>query len=241
VSTAGLIIIGNEVLSAKVSDENGPFLIRELRDLGVRLMRIAVIRDDVERIARDVREMSAEYTWVFTTGGVGSTHDDVTVEAIARAFDVPLEKHAVLLGLIEQHYGDRANEAALRMALLPRGADLVGMGEIPFPVARMKNVFIFPGVPSFLRTKFAVLRPLLRQDPFVLRQIFVRVGETTIAKAMTEVAAESPDVEIGSYPRFDTQEYRVKITVESQSKERVEAALGKLIDRFDPAWIVRVE
>jgi molybdenum cofactor synthesis domain-containing protein len=239
VSTAGIIVIGNEVLSGKVDEENARFLIRALRELGVAVMRVSIIRDDVERIAREVREMSAEYTWVFTSGGVGSTHDDVTMEGVARAFDVPLEADPRLEALLAVHYGDRMNDAAKRMAIVPRGTELVGYGKIPYPIVRVKNVHVFPGVPSFLRMKFAALEDELRASPFVLKQLFVGVGETRIAALMSDVQRAFPDVEIGSYPRYDTEEYRVKITLESRDEGRVDAALAALAARFEPEWIVR--
>jgi molybdenum cofactor synthesis domain-containing protein len=237
-STAGIIVIGNEVLSGKVDEENARYLIRELRDLGVQLMEISVIRDDVDRIAKGVRAMSAEYAHVFTSGGVGGTHDDVTFEGIARAFGVVLERNKDIADLLTRHYRDRINEHVLRMADLPRGADLVGLGSMPYPLVRVKNVYVFPGVPIFFRAKFDMLKPLLKQKPFVLRQIFVRVGEDQVARFMTAVQSAHPDLEIGSYPRFDTDEYKVKITVEGRDRERVDLAAGKLLELIDPAWIV---
>ena len=122
-STAGLVIIGNEVLSGKVEEQNARFVIQELRDAGVTLMRVVVIRDDIATIARDVREMSSDYDHVFTSGGVGATHDDVTLEGIARAFDVPLEQHPELVSLLEE-FGMELNAAALRMATVPAGSEL---------------------------------------------------------------------------------------------------------------------
>jgi molybdenum cofactor synthesis domain-containing protein len=237
--TAGIIVIGNEVLSGKVEEENAKFLIGELRELGVKLMRISIIRDEIDRIAREVREMAAEYAHVFTTGGVGGTHDDVTFVGVAKAFDVPIERNKALADMILTHYKERANEHMMRMADLPRGAELVGLGELPYPLIRMKNVYVFPGVPMFLRSKFPYLRPLLRREPFVLRQIFVRVGEDQIAQIMTDVQDQHPELEIGSYPRFDTDDYKVKITVEAREKERVDAGVEKLLSLIHPSWIVR--
>lgn len=239
VSTAGIVVIGNEVLSGKVEEENARFLIGELRELGVKLMRISIIRDDVERIAREVREMAAEFDYLFTSGGVGGTHDDVTFEGIARAFEVPLERNRELAELLALHFRGRLNESVLRMADLPKGAQLVGLDTAPFPLVKMKNVFVFPGVPSFLRAKFEFLREQLKQPPFVLRQIFVRVGEDAIAALMSEVASAHPDLEIGSYPRFDSDEYRVKITIEARDPERVELGVDKLLRLIDPTWVVR--
>lgn len=240
-SSAGIVIIGNEVLSGKVEEENARYLIRELRDLGVQLQRIVVIRDDVARIAKDVREMSAEVTHVFTSGGVGATHDDVTMRGVAEAFGVPLQRNAALAELIRGHYRERKSDGVLRMADLPDGAELLGVDRSPFPVVKVRNVYVLPGVPAYFRMKFEFLRDRLRDSPFFLRQIFVSVGESAIAEVMAEVQTQYPDVEIGSYPRHDSQEFRVKVTLESRDAARVEAAVQALSSRFDPAWIVRRE
>ena len=240
-STAAIVVIGNEVLSGKVDDENARYLIRELRALGVRLERISVIRDDLAAIEREVREASAAHTHVFTSGGVGATHDDMTMLGVARAFGVALERHPELVRLLEAHYRDRRTDTVMRMADVPAGTELLGLGELLFPIVKVRNVHVFPGVPSYLRMKFEYLKPRLREKAIVLRQIFVNVGESLIADAMAEVQAAHPDVEIGSYPRFDTKEYRVKITVESGDESAVDRAVAALAGRFEPAWIVRVE
>jgi molybdenum cofactor synthesis domain-containing protein len=241
VSTAGIVLIGNEVLSGKVEDENARYLIRELRELGIQLNRIAVIRDELPKIAKEVREMSDEHTIVFTSGGVGATHDDLTMEGVARAFDVPLVRHPALFELLQKHYRDRKSDAVLRMADVPEGTELVGLGETIFPIIKVRNVYVFPGVPSYFKMKFEYLKPKLRERPFVLKQIFVSVGESVIADAMTEVQNAHPEVEIGSYPRFDTADHRVKITIESREGSAVDVAVAALLQRFDAAWIVRLE
>lgn len=240
-STAGLVIIGNEVLSGKVEEENARYLITELRALGVTLMRVVMIRDDVETIARDVREMSEAYEYVFTSGGVGSTHDDVTMTAVARAFGVGLEDSLELVGMLESHYGERMNEAVRRMGRLPAGAELVGTNELRYPLVKVRNVFVFPGVPSFLRAKFEVVKNLVRQAPFILRQVFLSVGEDRIAEPLAEVDRQFPGLEFGSYPRFDDADHRVRVTIEARESAMVERGLQALLERLDPAWVVRVE
>jgi molybdenum cofactor synthesis domain-containing protein len=242
VGTAAILVIGNEVLSGKVEEENARFLIRELRPLGVDLQRIVVIKDDPDAIAREVRAMSERHAHVFTSGGVGGTHDDVTMEGIAQGFGVPLERHPELEALIRRHYKERTNEDMLRMADVPKGAVLLGVGEILFPVVAMKNVYVLPGVPEFLRMKFEVLRPRLRQaSVFTLRQIFVRVGEDAIAALMRQTQAALPGLEIGSYPRFDTAAYKVKITVEARDPELVALGMKRLLEGIPPADVVSVE
>ncbi len=239
-TTAGIIVIGNEVLSGKVEEENARFLTKELRALGVKLMRVTIIRDEIDVIASELKHHAAAFTHVFTTGGVGGTHDDVTFAGVARAFELRIVRNPELERLLVEHYEDRINPHVLSMADLPEGAELIGLGVLPYPLVRVKNVFVLPGVPSFVRAKFDVLRGMLKTTPFVLRQIFVRVGEDVIARAMTDVQNEFPDIEIGSYPRFDTDEYRVKITIEARDEGRVDAAVARLVERLEPSWVVRM-
>jgi molybdenum cofactor synthesis domain-containing protein len=238
VSTAGIVVIGNEVLSAKVEEKNARFLISELRALGVTLMRVAIIRDDVDTIATDVRDMASQYTHVFTSGGVGSTHDDVTLNAVARAFDVPIEQNDTIFGMLESHFGERMNDAVRRMAMLPKGAELLGVGELRFPLVKMRNVYVFPGVPSFLQSKFAYLRPRLAGRPFVLKQLFLSVSEDRFAEVLAEIDAAFEDVEFGSYPQFDAEDYRAKVTVEGRDADRVAEGYAAFKERIDPGWIV---
>ena len=240
-STAGIVVIGNEVLSGQVEEANASYLVPELRALGVQLMRVVVIPDDVPTIAADVKAMADAYTYVFTSGGVGSTHDDLTLAAIAEAFELPMEPHPVLMKMLETHFGDSINDAVRRMGRLPRGAELMGLGELRVPLVRVRNVYVFPGVPQYLRIKFEWLKHHLVGTPFVLKQVFLKVGEERIAERLEALDAAYEDVGFGSYPRFDTDEYRTKITIEARDGERVEAALAALLAQLDVDWIVRVD
>lgn len=238
--SAGILVIGNEVLSGKVEEENARYLVGALRELGIDLMRISVVRDDAETIAEEVAAMSTRYTWVFTSGGVGSTHDDVTLGAVARAFGVDLVEHPGILSLLEEYFGDRMNAAVRRMAQLPEGTELLGLHELSYPVIRVRNVHVFPGVPKYLRMKFDYLKDRLRTDrPFVLRQLYLSVAEDRIAIPLAEEDARFPDVEFGSYPQLDTPAYRTKLTVEGRDSARVEAAYTALLGRLEPGWVVR--
>src|SRR5687767_4934143 len=123
--TAGIILVGNEILSGKIQDANAVYLCRELRALGVDVRRITVIPDEIDLIAREVAAFSADHDVVFTSGGVGPTHDDVTIEGVARAMGVPIVRHARLVALLEQFYGAAIKDAHLKMAEIPEGAELV--------------------------------------------------------------------------------------------------------------------
>src|SRR5438034_1268018 len=150
--TAGIILIGNEILSGKIADVNAAYLCRELRQLGVDVRRISVVPDEVELIAREVVAQSRDFDVVFTSGGVGPTHDDVTIEGVARAMGVPVVRHPELVALLERYYRDKVTDAALRMAEIPEGAELITGNGLRFPNVAMRNVYVLPGVPEIFRT-----------------------------------------------------------------------------------------
>src|SRR5690348_15065107 len=171
--TAGIAIIGEEILSGKVGDENARLLIAELRELGVRLRRISVIPDEADLIAREVAEQSRAFDYVFTSGGVGPTHDDVTMEGIARGFGTRVVRIPELEALLRKYYGAALTEAHLRLAEAPEGAEMVFGSDMHWPVVRYKNVHILPGVPGLFRKKFLAIREQFRAAPFALGRVFV--------------------------------------------------------------------
>src|SRR5712691_3132226 len=149
--TAGIILIGNEILSGKIADVNAAYLCRELRQLGVDVRRISVVPDEVELIAREVGAQSRDFDVVFTSGGVGPTHDDVTIEGVARAMGVPVVRHPRLVATLEGYYRGELNDAHLKMAEVPDGAELMADGELVFPAVVVRNIYILPGVPEIFR------------------------------------------------------------------------------------------
>jgi molybdenum cofactor synthesis domain-containing protein len=238
--TAGIVLIGNELLSGKVVDANAAYLCRQFRELGVEVRKIAVIPDEVDLIAREVREFRAAYTWVFTSGGVGPTHDDVTIEGVARAMMVPVVRHPALVELLERYYRGRVTEAALRMAEIPEGAELVGGETVRFPTVLMRNVYVLPGVPEIFRAKFDALRERFRDQPIHLKNVFVTIGEGTLADYLNRLLADFPLLQLGSYPEFSNPEYKVKVTLESRDRGYVEQALADLLARLPPDVVVKV-
>jgi molybdenum cofactor synthesis domain-containing protein len=239
--TAAILIIGSEVLSGKVVDQNSPYLVGELRALGVDVQRITTIPDDAEIIAQDVRTFAEQYDLVFTTGGVGPTHDDVTITAVAQAFGCGVIRHPLLEDVLRRHYGERITAAQLRMADMPEGGRLVGEGDLSFPVVGFRNVYIFPGIPEIVRRKFESIREQFREQPFILRRVFLRCDEGQIAEDLHAVLDRFPDLQLGSYPILNNPEYSVVLTLESKSSEYVEHALRFLLDRLPPPAIVRIE
>jgi molybdenum cofactor synthesis domain-containing protein len=242
--TAAVLVVGNEVLSSKVQDENGPFLARRLRELGVQLASMRTLPDRTDAIVEAVDAERRRVTWLFTSGGVGPTHDDLTVPAVALALGRPLvrspELVACLRALHQLHTGSPdLPEAALRMAEVPEGTRL--LGDPAFPTLAVGNVVMLPGVPAFLRHQFEQMAPLLAAPPFRLACAYLRVGEDHIAPLLDRVAHEHPDVEIGSYPRFDDADHRVRLTFEAKDERRVEAALQALLLLLPAGTVVRTE
>jgi molybdenum cofactor synthesis domain-containing protein len=239
--TAGIVLIGNELLSGKVVDANASYLCRELRSLGVEVRKIAVVPDEVDLIANEVREFSRAYDVVFTSGGVGPTHDDVTMEGVARAIGVPVVRDPRLVALIERYAKGRVNEARLRMADVPEGAELIHAENLMFPAVVARNVHILPGVPEIFRQKFEALKEQFRDAPFFLTSVFLDMREGTLAEYLNELLRRHPDLMLGSYPEFSNPEYKVKVTLESKDRDLMERAVGELLSRLPPGSIVRVE
>jgi molybdenum cofactor synthesis domain-containing protein len=239
--TAGILLIGNEILSGKITDANAAYLCRELRGLGVEVRRITVIPDEVDLIAAEVRAFSAEYDVVFTSGGVGPTHDDVTMEGVARAIGVRVVRDPRLVRMLESFHKGRLNEARLKMAEIPEGADLVSGADLIFPAVLVRNIYILPGVPEIFRQKFDSLKERFRETPFHLCCVYVSMGEGTLADHLNAVLAAHPDLMLGSYPEFANPDYKVKVTLESKDRAYLDSAVGHLLDRLPKDAVVRVE
>jgi FAD synthetase len=241
VPTAAILVIGDEILSGKTEDQNAHLLISELRQLGVALKRIHVIPDDLDEVAAAVRELSGRFDHVFTSGGVGPTHDDVTIVGIARAFDVPIIRHPELERRIRSFFGEDVDEARLRMADIPECSELIDSPELRWPLLACKNVYILPGVPEHFRRKFLAIRERFRVAPFFARAIYTFEDEFELAENLRAIAETHPQVAIGSYPSFSSTEYRVKLTLESKDGQALEAAINSLMAALDQTKFVRSE
>ncbi|MFZ1058709.1 MAG: molybdopterin-binding protein [Candidatus Rokuibacteriota bacterium] len=239
--SAGIVLIGNEILSGKIHDANAAFLCRELRALGVEVRKISVIPDELDVIAEEVAQFARAYDYVFTSGGVGPTHDDVTIEGVARAMRVPVVREPRLVALLEGFYKGNLNAARLKMAEVPDGAELLAADSLIFPAIVIGNVYIFPGVPEIFRQKFDAIKERFRERPFHLRSVFVRIGEGTLADFLNDLLKNYPLLLLGSYPEFSNPDYKVKVTLESKDGEYLERALTELVARLPPDAVVRVE
>jgi molybdenum cofactor synthesis domain-containing protein len=230
--TSGIIVIGNEILSGKTRDENSPYLVRELRDLGVDVRKICVVPDELRLISHEVKDFSKSYDYVFTTGGVGPTHDDLTMSGIAAAFGVRIQRNSELESNIRNFYAPDLIDGNLRMADVPEGARLLGGQGLWFPVIAVENVYIFPGVPEILRKKFDRIKETFRDAPFYLREIYLKADEGQIAATLHEVLAEFPNLLLGSYPYFDNRDYSIKLTLESKDSGYLERAHASLVSQL---------
>jgi molybdenum cofactor synthesis domain-containing protein len=239
--TAGILVIGNEILSGKVVDTNSPYLCRELRALGVDVERVLVIPDDVDLIARETKAMHEAYDFVFTSGGVGPTHDDMTLDGIAQAFGRPLELNESIVARIERAQGSAPNESQKKMARIPADARLVDAGDLWFPVVIVENVHVFPGIPELLRKKFESIRDRFRGVPFLLKRVYVRQRESDIAQDLHELLGEFPELMLGSYPKIGEERFHVLLTLESRDAGYLQRALDSLLARLPEDAIHKIE
>lgn len=246
--TAAILLVGNELLSAKIRDENAWFIVQVMRRCGVQVREIRTVPDEEEVIADAARALIRRADVVFSSGGVGPTHDDVTLAGIARGTDRLLERHAGMEKILRGHYGDRITPDALRMADLPAGTTLTG--EAGWPIMRLDvptpesargstTLYILPGIPSLLRAKVETLEStpgaLPRGDSWLLHTVETEHAESAIAEGLREIAAAHPAVDIGSYPRWRADDsgrlqVQVRITVEAPraAADQVHAVLGHI-------------
>lgn len=242
-ATAAALVVGNEILSGKVEEANLVVLARFLRRHGIELRRAEFVLDEIDAIAAATRALAASHDWVFTSGGVGPTHDDVTVEAVARAFGVPVVMQPELRSMLEAHYGDRINEGHLRMALMPEGAHLESTTEVRWPVLRFANVWMLPGIPEIFQMKLAVLAAKLpRGLAYVSHAVYSRLEESDIKPLLDAVVEAYPDVFVGSYPKWTSDHgYRTKLTFDGREESRVLAARDAFMGSLPPGEPARVE
>ena len=239
---AGIVIIGNEILSGKTVDSNSTFLARELRQLGVTLKRIAVIPDELDVIAETVSEFHQKFDLVFTSGGVGPTHDDITIEGVALALNRQVIIHPELERRIRTYLnGKNLNSAHLKMAEVPEGAELLIDDRLRFPTIKVENIYILPGIPEILQQKFLALKERFISDPYYLKVVYTNELESTIAGYLHQTLKVYPQLLLGSYPKIGNSEYRVKLTLESKDKDYVEQAFVYLLQLLPTGSVVKTE
>ena len=241
--TAAALIIGNEILSGKVAERNIFVMARELFALGVELRRVVVCPDEIPIIARDLNVLRAEHDVVITSGGVGPTHDDVTMKAVAHAFEVGLERAPEYETLLRAHHGDKTTEMHLRMADVPSGSRLISTKEIPWPTVVKGNVYVFPGVPEIFKLKFGVMRDELKHTGrFFSHAVYIDLDEASLAPLLDTLAAEHTEVAIGSYLFWGTgSDYRTKLTVDGRDAAAVKRCFEHMLSGIPADKLVRSE
>jgi molybdenum cofactor synthesis domain-containing protein len=231
VSTVSIIIIGDEILSGKFRDENTPWLIDRCKQLNLTVQSIRIIPDDLEIIARSVSEESTSSRYVFTTGGVGPTHDDMTFAGVAKAFNVKLVRNKRLEELIVSWFGELASADTWKMAEIPECAILIENTDRTPPQIVVNNVYIFPGVPKLLQRKFKSIENHFVGGESFHSKLSFNVRESRIATDLRLIQENHPQVDIGSYPRFD-EEISLIITVEAATQSDVDMVSKIILEQF---------
>ena len=228
--TAGVIIIGNEVLSGRTQDTNLAYMGKQLDALGISIMEARVIPDIEQTIINTVNQFRETYTYVFTTGGIGPTHDDITSAAIAKTFNVSLEKNAEAVRLLEKyHEPGGINKARMKMAHIPQGAKLIDNPLSGAPGFQMENVFVMAGVPAIMQLMFdGIVGRLTGGDPIITVNVATNIGEGVFAEDVSKLQDEFPDISIGSYPYFRNRKLGVNLVMRSTNVNRLEELKEKL-------------
>ena len=230
--TAAMLVIGDEILSGRTRDANMHYLAGQLSAKGIPLKEVRVVSDDVPAIIDAVRALSARYTHVFTSGGIGPTHDDITADCIATAFDRHIDVRADARQLLADFYretGRDLNDARLRMARIPDDAVLIDNPVSVAPGFQLENVYVMAGVPSVFQAMVAsVLPQLTGGQPLISENLRVLKGEGDIAAPLGELAARYVDLQIGSYPFQQDGRYGTNIVLRGTDTERLQSALAEL-------------
>ena len=234
---AALIIIGNEILSGRTKDKNLAYLAEWLNEIGIQLYEVRVIRDDEKEIIDCVNLLRKKFNYVFTTGGIGPTHDDITTESIAKAFDVELETNPEALKILQGYYkkGD-LNEARLKMTLLPKGAQLVENPVTKAPGFKMDNVFVMAGIPSIMQGMLEGARVFLETGTKMSsKSIDVFMPESFVAAELSQIQDNYLNVEIGSYPFNKDGKFGTSLVMRSadlEALDRCEIEVAEMIKKL---------
>ena len=221
---AALIIIGNEILSGRTKDKNLAYLAEWLNEIGIQLYEVRVIRDDENEIIDCVNLLRRKYNYVFTTGGIGPTHDDITTESIAKAFNVELETNPEALKILQSYYKEgELNEARLKMTLLPKGAELVENPVTKAPGFKMENVFVMAGIPSIMQGMLEGAKTFLKiGNKMTSKSIDVFMPESYVAEELSKIQDNYPEVEIGSYPFNKEGQFGTSLVMRSANLNTLE-------------------
>ena len=233
VITAAILVIGDEILSGRTKDKNIGYIAEYLTNIGIDLKQVRVVPDDEADVVEALNALRARFTYVFTTGGIGPTHDDITADCVAKAFGVSIDHDPRAVAMLREPYqpGD-LNEARMRMARIPAGADLIENPISRAPGFRIGNVIVMAGVPSIMQSMLDNAAPKLATGTKMIAESIDANGlpEGIYAKALGEIAAANPGVSIGSYPSFVNGGFRNQIVVRGKDQPMVAAAVAAITD-----------
>ena len=238
---ASLIIIGNEILSGRTQDKNLSYLANWLNEIGIQLSEVRVIRDEEEIIVETVNHLRSVYDYVFTTGGIGPTHDDITSLCIAKAFGVELEVNSGALSILKEYYKDgELTNARMKMTMMPKGSELIENPISRAPGFKMENVFILAGIPSIMQGMLEGARKYLKGGDIVKsKSIDVFTPESTVEDVLTSLQKKYSDVEIGSYPFSRDNRFGTSLVMRSSNLSKLDACdmeLKDLMKNYDTKY-----
>lgn len=225
--TAGLLVIGDEILSGRTKDKNIGYIAEFLTNIGIDLKEVRVVADDEAAIIEALNALRTRYTYVFTTGGIGPTHDDITADSVAKAFGVPIDYDPRVVAMLKERFKGELNEARMRMTRIPAGADLIVNKASAAPGFRIGNVHVMAGVPVIMQAMMDEIAPTLKTGVKMLSEtIRADAREGDVGTELAAIAKAHPDVSIGSYPFFDPEKGpNTNIVVRSRDPEKLAAAM----------------
>ena len=230
--TAAVLLIGDEILSGRTKDKNLGFIADYLTVLGIDLMEARVVPDIEDEIVEAVNALRRRYTYVFTTGGIGPTHDDITADAVAKAFGVEIDHHPEAVEILLAHFkqiGREANEARLRMARTPKGASLIANPVSKAPGFQIGNVFVMAGIPKVMNAMMEEVAPRLeRGTPVISHMVTIQGGEGDVAKPLKDIQDRFPQVIIGSYPFESPQGFATNLVLRSRDQASLASAVNEV-------------
>jgi molybdenum cofactor synthesis domain-containing protein len=224
--TAGILVIGDEILSGRTKDKNIGFIAEYLTNIGIDLKEVRVVSDDEDEIIAALNALRARYTYIFTTGGIGPTHDDITADSVAKAFGVSIDYHPEVVARFRERFQDDLNEARLRMARIPDGAELIQSATILAPGFKIGNVIVMAGVPSIMQAMMDIVAPKLKSGIRMLSDtVRANAREGDIGGPLREIATAHPDTMIGSYPFVEDGKPNTNLVVRSRDPDKLNAAM----------------
>ncbi len=228
--TAAILVIGDEILSGRTKDKNIGYIAEYLTNIGIELREVRVVPDVTDEIVAALNALRARYTYVFTTGGIGPTHDDITADSVAAAFGVPIDYDPRAVAMMRERFSaEDLNEARMRMTRIPAGAELIANSISKAPGFNIGNVYVMAGVPSVFQVMLGNVLPTLRTGRKLLsRSVLCPFGEGVIGAPLAQIQKENPETVIGSYPKFENGRFSTELVVRGSDAARIDAAIAAI-------------